>query len=160
MVFSVVRERAVRWAVVKTSVKLMVLWDPTPCCLINEYWGFGVTYQRFQDRKYELNWYILAFVIMQCKQKCSWTATRCLVQVLYYSAVSYTVILRSYVVVSFGTGNCSRDDLSRSRCSYKRNSRMRRVVTNYFNQDLKIYKSRTKCARKWHFKKEGLHREL
>ena len=37
MVFSVVRERAVRWAVVKTSVKLMVLWDPTPCCLINEY---------------------------------------------------------------------------------------------------------------------------
>lgn len=76
---------------------------------------------------------------MQCKQECLWTATRCQVQVLYYSAVKYTVILRSYVVVNFGTGYVSRDDVSRGTCSYKRNSKMGRVVPNCFNQDLKIY---------------------
>jgi hypothetical protein len=52
MALCVVHERAVRWAVVRTIVKLMVLWDPTPCCLISEYGGLGETFQRFQDGQY------------------------------------------------------------------------------------------------------------
>jgi hypothetical protein len=38
-----------------------------------------------------LNWCVLAFFIMQCKQECLWTATRFQVQVLYYSAVKYSL---------------------------------------------------------------------
>jgi len=52
MVLCVVPERAVSWAVVKAIVKLVVLWYPTPCCLINECGGFGETFQRFQDGQY------------------------------------------------------------------------------------------------------------
>jgi len=49
MVLYVVHERAVRWAVVRTIVKRMVLWDPTPCCLINKCGGLGETFQSFLD---------------------------------------------------------------------------------------------------------------
>jgi len=50
--------------------------------------------------------------------------------------IIYAVILLSYVIVNFGTGCVSRDDVTRGRCSYKRNSEVGRVVPNCFNQDV------------------------
>ena len=101
----------------RTIVKLMLLWDPTPCCLIKEYGGLGETFQRFQDGQYVFKLMLFSLCHLQCKQECLWTAKCCQVQVLYY-------FHRSYVLVNFSTGYVSRDDVSRGRCSYKRNSKM------------------------------------